>query len=75
MKFMIAVFCLLGFSQPVLAQQGISNKRDMYGNLPRDGGNHSQGSVNQATPTPSGVIRNAPIQPAINSAKPTRRTR
>ncbi|MBN9003794.1 MAG: hypothetical protein J0H40_00130 [Rhizobiales bacterium] len=74
MKFMIAAVCLLAFSQSALAQ-GVSNKRDVYGNLVRDGDNASRGGVNQSTPTPGGAIRNTPVQPAINAAKTTRTAR
>jgi hypothetical protein len=75
MKFMIAAACLIAISQSAVAQQGVSNKRNMYGNLVRDGESPSWGGVNQATPTAGGAIRNAPIQPAINAAKPTQATR
>jgi hypothetical protein len=70
MRSGLVVLCLLVFANSALAQQyGVSNQRDRYGNLPRDNASSFQG-VNQGAPNNSGMIRNAPIQPATNPARP-----
>jgi hypothetical protein len=68
MKFTLAVLSLIILGGPALAQ-GVSNQRDMYGNLVRNGGTSSSGMINQSTPS-NGVIRNAPIQQPINPISP-----
>jgi hypothetical protein len=70
MKYMSAILSLLFFASPAFAQTGVSNQRDMYGNLVRNGGTTPIG-VNQSTPS-NGAIRNAPIQQPTNPVSPPR---
>jgi hypothetical protein len=69
MKVTLAFLLLLILGDPALAQSGVSNQRDMYGNLPRNGGAASTG-VNQSVPN-NGAIRNAPIQTPTNPKSPS----
>jgi hypothetical protein len=66
MKFRLAIFCLIAFSNPALAQYGVSNQRNMYGNIVRDSGAYSPTGVNQG-PVNNGPIRNSPAQPSTMS--------
>ena len=68
MKFALAILSLIAFANPSLAQSGVSNQRDMYGNLVRDSGTTPTG-VNQSAPS-NGAIRNAPIQRSTNPTSP-----
>lgn len=68
MKFTLAIFCMLACGTSALAQYGVSNARDGYGNLIRNTGMNSARSFDQ-TPVNNlnGPIRNAPGQtPPIN---------
>ena len=67
MKYAFAIFCLIACCGSAWAQYGVSNQRDMYGNLPRDGGAYSQRGVNQG-PVNNGPIRSAPAPTTINTA-------
>jgi hypothetical protein len=67
-KAKLVVFSLMVLSNPAFAQYGISNQRDMYGNLLRNGGTTSAG-INQSTPN-NGAIRNTPIPPPTNPVSP-----
>lgn len=70
MELRIAILCLATIlGNPVLAQ-GVSNQRDMYGNLVRDGGASAHTGVNQSTPNSSGAIRNPPVQQPANPILP-----
>ena len=69
MKLTLVFLSLIAITNPALAQSGVSNQRDMYGNLVRNGGTASGGGVNQSTPN-NGAIRNAPIQMRTNPASP-----
>jgi hypothetical protein len=66
MKFSLAILSLTILGSSALAQDGVSNQRDMYGNLVRDSATRSPAGVNQSTPNNIGAIRNTPIQPPIN---------
>ena len=55
------VFLLVGASSAL--GQTISNQRDMYGNLVRDGSNYAPRGVNQG-PQNNGSIRSMPTRPA-----------
>lgn len=71
MKLRIAILCLLTISgSPALAQYGVSNQRDSYGNLVRNTGTLPQTGVNESTPNSSGAIRNAPVQRPTNPTLP-----
>lgn len=70
MKSTLAVLSLIIFCNPALAQSGISNQRDMYGNLVRNSGT-APGGVNQGAPS-NGAIRNAPIPQPTNPAAPSK---
>jgi hypothetical protein len=76
MRFAFVVLSFLSLGNQALAQYGVSNQRDQYGNRPRDGGAaSSQGGnnqgVNQTTPNAGGIIRNVPAQPAASSPRAT----
>jgi hypothetical protein len=64
MKVTLVFLSLVILGDAALAQSGVSNQRDMYGNLPRSGGAASTG-INQSVPN-NGAIRNAPIQTPTN---------
>lgn len=68
MKLTLVFLSLIILGDPALAQSGVSNQRDMYGNLVRNGGPTSAG-VNQSNPN-NGIIRNVPGQAPINPASP-----
>jgi hypothetical protein len=68
MKVTLVFLSLVILGSPALAQSGVSNQRDMNGNLVRNSGAAS-GGVNQSTPN-NGAIRNAPIQMRTNPASP-----
>jgi hypothetical protein len=74
MRLCVAIFCLLACSTAAWAQYGVSSQRDRYGNLVRDGGVTSPGSVNQGAGN-NGAIRNAPPQSVTNSAGAARSSR
>jgi len=69
MKLRLAILSLVILGTPALAQTGVSNQRDMYGNITRNNGATYQGGINQSTPS-NGVIRNPAIQPPINPVAP-----
>lgn len=69
MKYALALLCLIGCGGSASAQYGVSNQRDMYGNLPRDGGAYSPRGVNQG-PVNNGPIRSTPAPTTTNSAGP-----
>jgi hypothetical protein len=67
---MIWMICLLTNCASALAQSGMSNQRDIYGNLARDSGTYSPRGVNQG-PANNGPIRGTPAQPSTsNVGKP-----
>ena len=63
MKSTITIVLLLVGASSASAQTGVSNQRDMYGNLVRDGNNYSVRGVNQG-PQNNGPVRSMPTQPA-----------
>ncbi|WP_291846092.1 hypothetical protein [Bradyrhizobium sp.] len=67
MKFGIAFLCLVAYSGPAFAQYGVSNQRDMYGNIARNSGTISPGAINQG-PVNNGPIRNSPTRPPTANA-------
>jgi hypothetical protein len=69
MKLTLVFLSLVVLGDPALAQSGVSNQRDMYGNLVRNGGAASAG-INQSVPN-NGAIRNAPIQTPTNPRSPS----
>jgi hypothetical protein len=70
MKTSIVIVCLLLSAGSARAQTGVSNQRDMYGNLVREGGTTSPRSVNQG-PANNAPIRIAPVQPSTTNAGKT----
>jgi hypothetical protein len=58
MRFTLAIFYLLAGAMSALAQSGVSNQRDMYGNLVRSTGTYSPRGINQ------GPVNNRPSAPA-----------
>jgi hypothetical protein len=63
MKSTITIVFLIVGTGSALGQAGVSNQRDMYGNLVRDGSNYSARGVNQG-PQNNGAVRSMPTQPA-----------
>ena len=63
MRFALAMFCLFACGASALAQAGVSNQRDMYGNIVRDTGRYPARGVNR------GPINNGPI----SSRRPSHR--
>ena len=63
MKYRLAILSLIAFAGPALAQSGVSNQRNMYGNIVRDNGPYAANGVNQG-PVNNGPIRQSPAQPA-----------
>jgi hypothetical protein len=63
MKTTITIVFLLVGAGSALGQTAVSNQRDMYGNLVRDGSNYSPRGVNQG-PQNNGPVRSMPTQPA-----------
>ena len=61
MKITLAILCLFACSNSALAQYGVSNARDGYGNLIRNSGMNSGRSGDRA-PVNNGAIRNNPNQ-------------
>jgi hypothetical protein len=65
MRLSLVVVCLVACSNAASAQSGVSNQRDMYGNLVRDNG--ASRGINQG-PVNLGPIRHAPAQPTQSNA-------
>jgi hypothetical protein len=63
MKSTITIVFLLVGAGSALGQTGVSNQRDMYGNLVRDGSNYQARGVNQG-PQNNGPVGSMPTQPA-----------
>jgi hypothetical protein len=63
MKSTITIMFLIVGAGSALGQTGVSNQRDMYGNLVRDGSNYSVRGVNQG-PQNNGPVKSMPGQPA-----------
>jgi hypothetical protein len=63
MKSITTIVFLMVGAGSALAQTGVSNQRDMYGNLVRDGSSYSARGVNQG-PQNNGPVRSMPTQPA-----------
>ena len=61
MKTTITIVFLLVGASSALGQTGVSNQRDMYGNLVRDGNNYSARGVNQG-PQNNGPVRSMPTR-------------
>jgi hypothetical protein len=70
MKSTITIVFLLVGAGSALGQT-VSNQRDMYGNLVRDGSNYSARGVNQG-PQNNGPVRSMPTQPATANVGRTR---
>ena len=73
MRYAFVFFCLTACCGSASAQYGISNQRDMYGNLPRDGGAYSPKGINQG-PINNGPIRTAPAPTTMNNGGPINST-
>jgi hypothetical protein len=67
MRFPLTVICLIACGTSAGAQSGVSNQRNMYGNIVRDTGSYAPNGVNQG-PVNNGPIRNAPAQPPTTNA-------
>ena len=75
MRFGLAMLCLLARGPSAVAQSGVSNQRDAYGNLIRNTGGYSVRGVNQG-PVNIGPIKNSSAQPPtanVGTAKGTGR--
>ena len=64
MKTTITIVFLLAGAGSALGQTGVSNQRDMYGNLVRDGSNYSARGVNQ------GPQNNGPVRTCQRNLRP-----
>lgn len=74
-KFRLVIFCLLAYGSSAMAQSGVSNQRDAYGNLIRNTGGYSARGINQG-PVNNGPIKYSPAQPPstnVGAAKGTGR--
>lgn len=71
MKIRLTILCLIAFAGPALAQSGINNQRNAYGNIVRDSGPYSGSGVNQG-PVNNGPIRQTPAQPTQSNMTPPR---
>ncbi len=68
MRFTLVVFCLLAGGAAAFAQSGISNRRDMYGNLVRSTGTYSTRGINQG-PVNNGPVATSPTQPPTSNSR------
>jgi hypothetical protein len=68
MRVMLVVFCLFAGATSALAQSGVSNRRDIYGNLVRSTGTYSPTGINQG-PVNNGPITSAPAQPPTSNSR------
>jgi hypothetical protein len=66
MKTITAIVFLLVGAGSALGQTSVSNQRDMYGNLVRDGSGYAPRGVNQG-PQNNGLVRTMPTQPATSN--------
>jgi hypothetical protein len=73
MRLTLAMFCLLACGTSALAQSGVSNQRDMYGNNNRDTGTYPARGVNRG-PINNGPINDAPAQPSTSNSRTNRST-
>jgi hypothetical protein len=73
MRFVLAIFCVLTCGTSALAQYGVSNTRDGFGNLIRDGSTNPRRGINQG-PVNNGPINNAPTQPPTTNSRMNRGT-
>ena len=73
MRYALAIFCLLACGTSALAQYGVSNTRDAYGNIVRDTGAYRARGINQG-PANNGPINNAPAQPPTTNSRMNRGT-
>jgi hypothetical protein len=73
MRFTLAMFCLFACGTSALAQSGVSNQRDMYGNINRDTGTYPARGVNRG-PINNGPINNVLDQPSTSSSRTNRST-
>jgi hypothetical protein len=63
LRFTLAIYYLFACGSSALAQYGVSNQRDMYGNIVRDTGSYTSRAVNQ------GPINSAPAQPPTSNSR------
>jgi hypothetical protein len=68
MRVTLAIFCLFAGATSALAQSGVSNQRDVYGNIVRSSGPYSAKGVNQG-PVNNGTVNTAPAQPPTSNAR------
>lgn len=73
MRLKLAIFCLIACSNSALAQSGVSNQRDVYGNLVHNNGAYAPKGVNQG-PVNNGPIRHTPPQPPTSNSSSGRGT-
>lgn len=73
MRFTLAIVCLLACGTSALAQYGVTNKRDAFGNLMRDAGANTGRAINQG-PVNNGPVNNAPTQPPTTNLRMNRGT-
>lgn len=71
MRFTLAMICLLICGTSALAQYGVMNKRDAFGNLIRDAGTNTGRAINQG-PVNNGPINSKPTQPPTTNSQMNR---
>jgi hypothetical protein len=63
MRFVLTIFCMFVCGASALAQNGVKNVRDSYGNIVRNTGmNPVRGSNQSPTNNPNGSVGSAPAQ-------------
>jgi hypothetical protein len=68
MRITLAIFWLFAGTASALAQSGISNQRDAYGNLVRSTGTYSPRGINQG-PVNNGPVNSGPAQPSTSNSR------
>jgi hypothetical protein len=68
MRITLTILCLFAGATSALAQSGVSNQRDAYGNLVRSTGTYSPRGINQG-PVNNGSINSAPARPPTNNSR------
>jgi hypothetical protein len=69
MRLVLAIFCMSVCGTSALAQSGVKNVRDSYGNIVRNTGINPVRGSNQSPNNPNGSVGSAPVQtPGPNSS-------
>jgi hypothetical protein len=68
MRFALTILCLIAGATSAVAQNGISNQRDGYGNLVRSTGTYAPKGINQG-PVNNGPVSIAPAKPSTQNSR------